>query len=81
MLGSIDSKTEQLLNILPPAAQEIFQILSTEKQLYVSEIKAKTNYSSRTVQVALHQLKQLQLISQKLDMQDMRRRMYLVDNE
>jgi DNA-binding transcriptional regulator GbsR (MarR family) len=81
MSKSNDLETEQLISILPPATHEVFQILSTEKPLCVSEIKARTNYSSRTVQVALHQLKQLHLICQKPDMQDMRRRIYSVDKE
>ncbi|MFX0184732.1 MAG: hypothetical protein ACFE95_16740 [Candidatus Hodarchaeota archaeon] len=76
-----NSKIDQVLDILPPATQEVFQIISTENPLHVNEIKARSNYSSRTVQVALHQLKQLHLICQKPDMQDMRRRIYYVDKE
>jgi predicted transcriptional regulator len=79
--NSSNSKIDQLLDILPPATQEVFQIISTEKPLHVSEIKTRSNYSSRTVQVALNQLKQLHLICQKHDMQDMRRRIYYVDKE
>ena len=77
-MSDIVESEPPLLSILPPSAQKIFKIIQMEKQMYASEIKARTNYSSRTVQSALRQLKKTRLIEQAPNMLDMRRHVYKI---
>ncbi len=75
MISSPESENE-LLEIVTPAARKIFQILQTEEQLHVNEIRARTSYCRRTVQFALSQLLEAELITSSPDLQDMRKKYY-----
>ena len=77
-MAYIDEITEKMLAVVPLSAQEIFYMIQGEKQLSVSEIKAKINYSDRTVQQAIQYLKNLELIYKVVDMTDMRYHYYKV---
>jgi len=66
------------LSVLPPSAQEIFQILSVEHRLKLFEINARTHYNRRTIQTALNLLKKSGLIFQMPDLLDMRRKIYCI---
>jgi len=75
MASSVEQNLE-LIEILPPAAQRIYHLLSIEKRLHAKDIKEITNYSTRTVQVSLRRLKTMDLIVRIPDITDMRRSIY-----
>lgn len=70
------SSNDASVSVLPPSAQEIFQLLLEEQQMNLFEIHARTHYNRRTVQTALNLLKESGLILQIPDLLDMRRKIY-----
>jgi predicted transcriptional regulator len=75
MLSSTESENE-ILEVVTPAARKIFQILQAEERLHVNEIRARTTYCRRTVQFALSQLLEAELITSAPDLHDMRKKYY-----
>lgn len=75
MMSSPESENE-ILEVITPAARKIFQILQTEERLHVKEIRARTTYCRRTVQFALSQLLEAELITSTPDLHDMRKKYY-----
>jgi predicted transcriptional regulator len=72
---------DELINLLSPSAQKVFQILQSKEKMHVNEIVSNSEYSLRTIQNALKQLIAAGLITQVLDFTDMRRRYYTVNHK
>ena len=56
-----------LLRLLPPSAQKIYQILDSRGVMRVSDLEAKTPYSSRMIRYALRHLLDQRLVTQVRD--------------
>ncbi|MHA2246974.1 MAG: hypothetical protein ACXADY_18670 [Candidatus Hodarchaeales archaeon] len=67
-----------LLNVMPPSAQIVYQILRTHKTLSSKELLSETQYSIRTIRYAIRRLMNAQMIIQIPDMTDTRRCFYAV---
>ncbi|MHA2305535.1 MAG: hypothetical protein ACXACU_09095 [Candidatus Hodarchaeales archaeon] len=68
----------EVLGVVTPAARKIFAILQSEERLHVNEIRARTTYCRRTVQFALSQLLEAELVRSTPDFLDMRKKYYAV---
>ena len=77
MLNSLKPENE-VLGVVTPAARKIFTILQSEERLHVNEIRARTTYCRRTVQFALSQLLEAELIASSPDLLDMRKKYYAI---
>lgn len=78
MSKSVEMKisVEYELDVLPPSARVVYQILKENYQMYIGEITEESRYSRRTVQQALRLLEKSQLVSHYPDMNDLRRHKY-----
>ena len=78
MSKSVEMKisVEYELDVLPPSARVVYQILKEKYQLYIGEITEESRYSRRTVQQALRLLEKSQIVSHYPDMNDLRRHKY-----
>ena len=77
MLSPLKPENE-VLGVVTPAARKIFEILRSEERLHVNEIRSRTTYCRRTVQFALSQLLEVELITSTPDLFDMRKKYYTV---
>ncbi|MHA2226749.1 MAG: hypothetical protein ACXAC8_16170 [Candidatus Hodarchaeales archaeon] len=68
--------SKNLVKIMPPSAQKVYQTLEECNKLSSNDLVKKTRYSPRMVRYALRQLKDAQLIVQLTDMADTRRCYY-----
>jgi len=67
---------EYELDVLPPSARVVYQILKENFRMYIGEITEESRYSRRTVQQALRLLEKSHLVSHYPDMHDLRRHKY-----
>ena len=75
MISDID-----LLNIMPPSAQIVYQIIRTHEPLTSKQLLSETRYSIRTIRYALRRLMNAELIVQIPDITDTRRCFYAVSS-
>ena len=76
-IAILESDTE-IISVMAPSAQEIYQILIANEPLMIKEIRELTNYSRRTVQQALRLLLDLNLVKELPDLHDLRRKFFTV---
>ncbi|UCG04160.1 MAG: ArsR family transcriptional regulator [Candidatus Heimdallarchaeota archaeon] len=74
MINDID-----LLNIMSPSAQIVYQVLRTREKLTTQQIVSQTRYSIRTIRYALRHLMNAHLIVQIPDIRDARRCYYTIN--
>jgi transcription initiation factor IIE alpha subunit len=63
---------------MPPAAQVVYHFLQAGEELNTMELEYKTQYSPRSVRYALRYLIEANLIIQMTDINDARRRFYVL---
>lgn len=71
-------KNETTTEEMPPAAQIVYQYLQTGEELNTRELQYRTQYSPRSVRYALRYLIEANLIIQMTDINDARRRFYVI---
>jgi DNA-binding transcriptional regulator GbsR (MarR family) len=80
-MASIAEKTRldlDLIENLSPSIQKVYDILLKNERMTISDIRAKTKYSRRTVSFALRQLIVVGLVTRTPKLLDMRRYHYTV---
>jgi len=66
----------EIIAVMAPSTQEIYQILVANEPMLIEEIRELTNYSRRTVQQALRLLLDLNLAKELPDLRDLRRKFF-----
>lgn len=80
-MASTTEKTSlnlDLIENLSPSIQRVYEVLLKKDQMTISDIKASTKYSRRTVSFALRQLIAAGLVTRTPKLLDMRRYNYTV---
>lgn len=80
MINNMEINNMDLLNIMPPSAQIVYQIILSHEPLTSKELVSETRYSIRTIRYALRRLMNAQLIVQIPDIRDTRRCFYAISS-
>lgn len=72
-------KRWETIDEMPLSAQLVYQILQTGERLNAGELENRTQYSPRMVRYALRYLIDASLITRLIDINDARRRFYVLN--
>ncbi|MFX0205201.1 MAG: ArsR family transcriptional regulator [Candidatus Hodarchaeota archaeon] len=73
-------KRWETIDEMPLSAQLVYQILQTGERLNAGDLENRTQYSPRMVRYALRYLIDASLITQLVDINDARRRFYILNS-